>query len=181
MRSKARFAGMQAQQQGASGSSKKKKSRKRGQAWQDWDEEEDDHRRGKHVSGGRNQAGGRRGRGRGRGGGASYASQPMDFVASGVIRADAVLAETVVRETVARERVERGAATVVSEHFGRFEQHTTGFGSRMMAKMGFEPGKGLGRQGEGIAEPVQAEVRPRALGLGAQADLNKGRRKDRAV
>ncbi|GAQ80366.1 hypothetical protein KFL_000520390 [Klebsormidium nitens] len=180
LRSKARRAGMQAQQGGAA-SSKKKKSRKRGQAWQDWDEEDDTPRRGKHVSGGRNQGGGRRGRGRGRGGGASYASQPMDFVASGVIRADAVLAETVVAESASRERVERGGATVVSEHFGRFEQHTTGFGSRMLARMGFEPGQGLGRQGEGIAEPVQAEVRPRALGLGAQADPVKGRRKDRAV
>jgi hypothetical protein len=182
LRSKARRAGMQAQQ-GPQGNSSKKKSRKRGQAWQEWDEGEDDHRRGKHVSGGRNQSGGGRGMGRGRGPAASYASQPMDFVSSGVMSAAAVLAETVVTETAVGESVKRqgGASMAVSEHFGRFEKHTTGFGSRMMARMGFKPGEGLGREGAGIAEPVQAEVRPKALGLGAQADLNKGRRKDRAV
>ncbi|CAL5219874.1 g1794 [Coccomyxa viridis] len=52
--------------------------------------------------------------------------------------------------------------------FGSFEQHTTGFGSRMLAKMGYEgQGSGLGRQQQGRAEPITATMRPKQLGLGA--------------
>eukprot|EP00271_Cylindrocystis_brebissonii_P010413 TRINITY_DN265_c1_g2_i1.p1 TRINITY_DN265_c1_g2~~TRINITY_DN265_c1_g2_i1.p1 ORF type:complete len:1011 (+),score=292.58 TRINITY_DN265_c1_g2_i1:81-3035(+) len=51
--------------------------------------------------------------------------------------------------------------------FGDFEAHTLGFGSRMLAKMGFQAGEGLGRAGQGIATPVEAVRRPKMLGLGA--------------
>ncbi|KAJ7533275.1 hypothetical protein O6H91_13G040400 [Diphasiastrum complanatum] len=56
---------------------------------------------------------------------------------------------------------------VCSIEFGQFEAHTKGFGSRMMAKMGFVEGHGLGRDGQGIIQPVTAIQRPRTLGLGA--------------
>lgn len=52
------------------------------------------------------------------------------------------------------------------EDFGRFEQHTTGFGSRMLAKMGFQEGEGLGREKQGMAVPLEARRRPKNLGLG---------------
>lgn len=43
-----------------------------------------------------------------------------------------------------------------------------GFGSRMLAKWGFEgQGAGLGREGQGRAEPIAATMRPKKLGLGA--------------
>lgn len=52
-------------------------------------------------------------------------------------------------------------------HFGKFEQHTTGYGSRMLARWGFSgQGAGLGRDQQGIAEPVAAFIRPKKLGLG---------------
>lgn len=52
-------------------------------------------------------------------------------------------------------------------HYGKFEQHTTGYGSRMLARWGFAgQGAGLGRDQQGIAEPVAAFVRPKKLGLG---------------
>ena len=53
--------------------------------------------------------------------------------------------------------------------FGAFEKHTTGFGSRMLAKMGFKgKGSGLGSgKAEGIAEPVTAATRGKRVGLGA--------------
>ncbi|BDA42299.1 probable zinc finger CCCH-type with G patch domain-containing protein at C-terminar half [Coccomyxa sp. Obi] len=55
-----------------------------------------------------------------------------------------------------------------SLHFGGFERHTTGFGSRMLAKYGFEgQGAGLGRNSQGRAEPISAVMRPKNLGLGA--------------
>lgn len=52
-------------------------------------------------------------------------------------------------------------------HYGKFEQHTTGYGSRMLAKWGFQgQGSGLGRDQQGIAEPIHAHVRGKRQGLG---------------
>ncbi|CAI7848031.1 unnamed protein product, partial [Closterium sp. NIES-53] len=56
----------------------------------------------------------------------------------------------------------------VAADFASFEAHTRGFGSRMMAQMGFRIGSGLGKDKQGISEPVQAELRPKGLGLGAR-------------
>ncbi|XP_028613681.1 G patch domain-containing protein 2 isoform X3 [Grammomys surdaster] len=39
-------------------------------------------------------------------------------------------------------------------------------GNRMLQSMGWTPGSGLGRDGRGISEPVQAIQRPKGLGLG---------------
>jgi len=47
--------------------------------------------------------------------------------------------------------------------------HTASVGSRLMQKWGWEPGKGLGKDGAGITAPVTAYVRPRKAGLGACA------------
>ena len=53
--------------------------------------------------------------------------------------------------------------------FAGFEQYTTGFGSRIMAKMGFAgAGAGLGATGQGRAEPVLPSMRGRGVGLGAE-------------
>ena len=43
---------------------------------------------------------------------------------------------------------------------GEWEQHTKGFASRVMAKMGYVSGSGLGRSGEGRVLPVPAMVYP---------------------
>ncbi|KAG1660030.1 hypothetical protein FOA52_010015 [Chlamydomonas sp. UWO 241] len=53
--------------------------------------------------------------------------------------------------------------------FAGFERHGTGIGSRLMARMGWVEGAGLGRQQQGRAEPVKASQRPKHLGLGAGA------------
>ena len=55
------------------------------------------------------------------------------------------------------------------EKFGDFEKHTSGFGSRMLAKMGFRgEGSGVGKAEQGIAEPITAVMRARKVGLGAE-------------
>jgi len=51
--------------------------------------------------------------------------------------------------------------------WGEFEKHTTGFGSKMLAKMGYARGQGLGRDGAGIADPILAVQRGKNVGLGA--------------
>lgn len=57
----------------------------------------------------------------------------------------------------------------VSGDYADFERHTTGIGSRLLAKWGFGgQGAGLGRDGSGVAEPVVASRRAKGLGLGAE-------------
>lgn len=50
--------------------------------------------------------------------------------------------------------------------FGHWEQHTRGIGGKLMAKMGYVHGSGLGKQGEGRIEPVEAVVFPPGRSLG---------------
>lgn len=59
-----------------------------------------------------------------------------------------------------------GTATPHQE-FGGFEQHTKGFGLRMLSKMGFVAGQGLGKHGDGMVDPLTSTQRPKRLGLGA--------------
>ena len=68
------------------------------------------------------------------------------------------------------ERTRRGAPTPAAAggDFATFEAHTRGFGSRMMEKMGFTPGRGLGPDGGGVREPIASRQRPKNLGLGAE-------------
>ena len=40
--------------------------------------------------------------------------------------------------------------------FGKWEKFSSGFGSKMLSKMGWKQGKGLGVGGEGIVNPVKA-------------------------
>ena len=49
---------------------------------------------------------------------------------------------------------------------GSWEKHTKGFGLKMLAKMGWEKGKGLGKEGQGRAVPVEAFVRKGKAAVG---------------
>ncbi|NXW43811.1 ZGPAT protein, partial [Nyctiprogne leucopyga] len=52
-----------------------------------------------------------------------------------------------------------------SSSFGGWEAHTRGIGSKLLVQMGYEFGKGLGKNSEGRVEPVQAVVLPRGKSL----------------
>jgi G patch domain-containing protein 2 len=106
-------------------------------------------RNGLYASGGRNGL---------------YANQPVSFVSSGVMQSGDVETITVDSREI-NETGEKKDATSSSK-FGAFEVHTKGFGSKMMAKMGFIEGGGLGKDGQGMAQPVEVTQRPKSLGLG---------------
>jgi hypothetical protein len=69
-------------------------------------------------------------------------------------------------DNVEEEDGDRQGHHGVSGDFAYFEKHGSGIGSRLLSKMGWEVGQGLGPRG-GIAEPIQATMRRKNLGLGA--------------
>lgn len=122
-------------------------------------------------------SGGGAGRRRSSAGGAGgvYADKPVSFVSCGVMQVDPEAAAMVIdsKEGGSPEGTEQSPAAppeAGSSRIGAFELHTKGFGSRMMAKMGFAEGGGLGRDGQGIVSPIEAVRRPKSLGLGVQFD-----------
>ncbi|KAG5517916.1 hypothetical protein PMAC_000371 [Pneumocystis sp. 'macacae'] len=63
---------------------------------------------------------------------------------------------------------------------------SSGFGAKIMEKMGYIAGKGLGSQGQGILNPVETKIRPIRAGLGSikertQQDIEESRRRNGEV
>lgn len=62
---------------------------------------------------------------------------------------------------------------------GDWEQHTKGIGSKLMLKMGYLMGKGLGKDGQGKIDPVEIRLLPPGKSLDYIAELReKGKIKD---
>ncbi|XP_035660288.1 tuftelin-interacting protein 11-like [Branchiostoma floridae] len=58
-------------------------------------------------------------------------------------------------------------SVVPEQGFGNWEKHTKGIGQKLLAKMGYEPGKGLGKNKQGITIPVEAFKRKGRAAVGA--------------
>ncbi|CAK7338516.1 unnamed protein product [Dovyalis caffra] len=93
-----------------------------------------------------------------------YANQPVSFVSSGVMQSG--VGETITVDSQERNETGENKDATSSSKYGAFEVHTKGFGSKMMAKMGFIEGGGLGKDGQGMAQPIEVIQRPKSLGLG---------------
>ncbi|KAL6599143.1 hypothetical protein ACP70R_046007 [Stipagrostis hirtigluma subsp. patula] len=78
----------------------------------------------------------------------SFAARPVSFISCGTM-AESVT-ETVAIDSSGGDTSCVKVAESNSAQLGSFEMHTKGFGSKMMAKMGFVEGSGLGKDGQGI-------------------------------
>ncbi|KAK8748304.1 hypothetical protein OTU49_016063 [Cherax quadricarinatus] len=61
----------------------------------------------------------------------------------------------------------------LSQRLGDWEKHTKGIGSKLMEKMGYVVGTGLGPQGDGRVEPVTAYVYPQGVSLDRCMELRE--------
>ncbi|KAJ3319406.1 Tuftelin-interacting protein 11 [Boothiomyces sp. JEL0866] len=66
---------------------------------------------------------------------------------------------------------------VLDQDFGAFNKHTKGFGLKMLLKQGYVPGQGLGKDGSGIATPIEVNLRPQGAGLGMVEEKSKTTKK----
>ncbi|KAF1813802.1 putative G-patch domain protein [Eremomyces bilateralis CBS 781.70] len=60
----------------------------------------------------------------------------------------------------------RKSARVSDEDAAPAKAGKMSFAARMMAKMGYKEGEGLGKEGEGILNPIEVKMRPQGAGVG---------------
>ncbi|ROW06887.1 hypothetical protein VMCG_04031 [Cytospora schulzeri] len=75
-------------------------------------------------------------------------------------------------------RPQKPMPSAFSSKGGKTKINTNSFGARMMAKMGFVEGKGLGKEGQGRNVIIEANLRPQGVGLGAVKEKTEQEKKE---
>ena len=66
----------------------------------------------------------------------------------------------------------------VNKDFGKWEEHTKGIGMKLMMKMGFKAGGGLGIAGQGMSNIIEVKVRQRNAGIQDTGERTKQAQED---
>ena len=66
----------------------------------------------------------------------------------------------------------------VDKDFGKFEKHTKGIGAKLLSRMGWREGEGLGVARHGIARPIEVTLRRRGAGLQDRGERSQQGRED---
>uniref|UniRef100_A0A093XTI7 G-patch domain-containing protein n=1 Tax=Talaromyces marneffei PM1 TaxID=1077442 RepID=A0A093XTI7_TALMA len=80
--------------------------------------------------------------------------------------------------TAAMQSRGRGGGVGKGDSKGGSIMGKNSFAARMMAKMGYVEGQGLGEGGRGIVNPIEAQGRPQRIGLGAVKEKSKQAREE---
>ncbi|KAI0079346.1 TFP11-domain-containing protein [Panus rudis PR-1116 ss-1] len=69
------------------------------------------------------------------------------------------------RDDTGSDSQRRSATPLSAQERAHFSKLSGSFGARMLEKMGWQAGMGLGTSGEGIVTPVESKLRPKGMGL----------------
>ena len=81
-----------------------------------------------------------------------------------LLQAQEALSKKILEEKDNRSNL--SSSSSIEKYVGSFERHTRGIGSKLMLKMDYQEGKGLGKHAQGIVEPICVVERPKNIGLG---------------